>query len=168
MAPGKSAGIPSATALEGRQPSPLIRVWTVRMATVLLVIHLMIAAALVGVVLLQRSEGGALGIGGGGGGGFLTGRGTANLLTRVTAGLAAAFFVTSLALTVLHQHSTSSGPLLGRGGDAAAPAGPADQVVPATPTPPASGDSPAPAGAPGRGGILDKLQGPTPGIPQSK
>ncbi len=55
------------------------------MATVLLVIHLMVAATLVGVVLLQKSEGGALGIGGGGGGGFLTGRGTANLLTRTTA-----------------------------------------------------------------------------------
>ena len=60
------------------------------MATVLLVIHLMVAAALVGVVLLQKSEGGALGMGGGGSGGFLTGRGTANLLTRITAGLAAA------------------------------------------------------------------------------
>jgi preprotein translocase subunit SecG len=69
------------------------------MITVLLVIHLLIAAALVGVVLLQRSEGGALGIGGGGG--FMTGRGTANLLTRVTASLAAAFFVTSLLLTLL-------------------------------------------------------------------
>ncbi|MES1179959.1 MAG: preprotein translocase subunit SecG, partial [Hyphomicrobium sp.] len=60
------------------------------MATALLVLHLMIAAALVGVVLLQRSEGGALGMGGGGAGGFLTGRGTANLLTRTTAALAAA------------------------------------------------------------------------------
>ena len=56
------------------------------MITVLLVIHLLVAIGLVGVVLLQRSEGGALGIGGGGGmGGFLTGRGTANLLTRATA-----------------------------------------------------------------------------------
>ncbi len=49
---------------------------------VLLVLHLMIAAALVGVVLIQRSEGGALGIGGGGGGGFMSGRGAANFLTR--------------------------------------------------------------------------------------
>ena len=71
------------------------------MSLVLLVIHMMIAAALVGVVLLQKSEGGALGIGGGGGGGFLTGRGTANLLTRTTAFLAAAFFASSLALTIL-------------------------------------------------------------------
>jgi preprotein translocase subunit SecG len=73
------------------------------MISVLLVIHLMIALAMIGVVLLQRSEGGALGIGGSGGGmgGFLTGRGTANLLTRTTAGLAAAFMVTSMTLTLL-------------------------------------------------------------------
>lgn len=129
------------------------------MANVLLVIHLMIAAALVGVVLLQKSEGGALGIGGGGGGGFLTGRGTANLLTRVTAGLAAAFFTTSILLTILS----------GRGGEAGrslledSPA--ASQTVPA----PASGTT-APEGAPpaaapaesqqkpAGGGILDKLK----------
>ena len=63
----------------------------------------MIAVALVGVVLLQRSEGGALGIGGGAGagGGFMTARGTANLLTRVTAFLAAAFFITSIGLAML-------------------------------------------------------------------
>ena len=69
------------------------------MITVLLILHLMIAASLVGVVLLQKSEGGALGIGGGGG--FMTGRGAANFLTRVTAGLAAAFFATSMLLTLL-------------------------------------------------------------------
>ena len=80
------------------------------MATVVLVIHLMLAAALIGVVLLQRSEGGALGIGGGGGGGgggFLTGRGTANLLTRATAVLAAGFFTTSIVLTLLAQKSAA-------------------------------------------------------------
>ena len=71
------------------------------MTTILLTIHIMIAVALVGVVLLQRSEGGALGIGGGGGGGFMTARGTANLLTRVTAILAAAFFLTSIGLAIL-------------------------------------------------------------------
>jgi len=79
------------------------------MASVLLVIHLMISATLVCVVLMQKSEGGALGIGGGGGGGFLTGRGTANLLTRTTAGLAAAFFVTSILLTLIANHSSRSG-----------------------------------------------------------
>jgi preprotein translocase subunit SecG len=71
------------------------------MQTVLVVIHLMLALALVGVVLMQRSEGGGLGMGSGGMGGFLSGRGQATLLTRVTAGLAAAFMATSLALTLL-------------------------------------------------------------------
>jgi len=76
------------------------------MTQVLLVIHLILAIALIGVVLLQRSEGGGLGIGGGGGGGggmsgFLTGRGTANLLTRTTAILAACFMLTSIMLSIL-------------------------------------------------------------------
>lgn len=77
------------------------------MGNILLIIHLLIALALIGMVLLQRSEGGGLGIGGGGGGGgggmggFMTGRGTANLLTRVTAILAALFICTSLALAKL-------------------------------------------------------------------
>jgi preprotein translocase subunit SecG len=75
------------------------------MATVLLILHIMIAMALIGVVLLQRSEGGALGIGGGGGGGFMTGRGAANFLTRVTAGLAAGFFATSLLLSLIGARS---------------------------------------------------------------
>jgi preprotein translocase subunit SecG len=78
------------------------------MATVLLIIHIMLALGLIGVVLLQRSEGGALGIGGGGGGGFMTGRGAANFLTRVTAGLAAAFFATSLLLTLIAQPTQRS------------------------------------------------------------
>ena len=68
------------------------------MQTVVLVIHLMLVAALIGVVLLQRSEGGGLGIGGGGAGGFMSSRGTTNLLTRTTAVLAAGFFATSLFL----------------------------------------------------------------------
>ena len=67
------------------------------MITVVLVVHLMLAVALVGVVLLQKSEGGALGMGGGGMSGFMTGRSTANLLTRTTAVLAA--------LLLRHQHS---------------------------------------------------------------
>ena len=81
------------------------------MATVLLVIHIMVAAALVGLVLLQRSEGGALGIGGGGGGGggFMSGRGAANLLTRVTAVFAAAFFVTSILLTLIATKGSGPG-----------------------------------------------------------
>ncbi|MBM3565168.1 MAG: preprotein translocase subunit SecG [Alphaproteobacteria bacterium] len=71
------------------------------MTTVLLVIHLILAIALVGIILIQRSEGGGLGIGGGGMGGFMTGRATANLLTRTTAILAAGFMATSIALAVL-------------------------------------------------------------------
>ncbi|MBX3515136.1 MAG: preprotein translocase subunit SecG [Xanthobacteraceae bacterium] len=70
------------------------------MHTTLIVLHLLIVLALIGVVLLQRSEGGALGIGGGGGG-FMNSRGTANILTRATALLAAGFFITSLLLSVL-------------------------------------------------------------------
>lgn len=70
------------------------------MTTVLLMIHLLLALALVGVVLIQRSEGGGLGIGGGGGGmgGLMSGRGTANLLTRTTAVLAACFMASSMLL----------------------------------------------------------------------
>jgi len=71
------------------------------MITVVLVVHLLIAIALVGVVLLQKSEGGGLGMGGGGMSGFMTGRSTANLLTRTTAILAACFFVTSITLAML-------------------------------------------------------------------
>ncbi len=72
------------------------------MTAALLVIHLMIALALIASVLLQRSEGGALGIGGGGGGmgGFMSGRGAANVLTRTTAVLAICFFITSILLTL--------------------------------------------------------------------
>src|SRR5215470_545236 len=71
------------------------------MQTVIIVIHLMVVSAMIGVVLLQKSEGGGLGIGGGGGGGFLSSRGTANVLTRATAILAATFFATSLVLSIL-------------------------------------------------------------------
>src|SRR5947207_7441401 len=68
------------------------------MLTLLIIVHLMIVSAMIGVVLLQRSEGGGLGIGGGGG--FLTNRGSGNLLTRTTAVLAGIFFVTSLMLSL--------------------------------------------------------------------
>ena len=74
------------------------------MFSIFLVIFLLIAIALIVVVLMQRSEGGALGIGGGGGAGgsgFLSGRGTANLLTRVTAILAAAFMAIAIVLNIL-------------------------------------------------------------------
>ena len=71
------------------------------MFAVLLVIHLLIAVARVGVVLLQRSEGGALGGLGGGSGSFMSGRGAANVLTRTTAILFAAFLVTSVLLSII-------------------------------------------------------------------
>jgi len=69
------------------------------MQTVIIVIHLMVVATMIGVVLLQKSEGGGLGIGSTGG--FLSSRGTANVLTRTTAVLAAIFFATSLVLSTL-------------------------------------------------------------------
>jgi preprotein translocase subunit SecG len=75
------------------------------MTTVLLVIHIMIAIGLIAVVLLQRSEGGALGIGGGGG--FMTGRSAGNALTKTTAVLAAAFFATSLSLTLIARNTST-------------------------------------------------------------
>ncbi len=84
------------------------------MTTVILVLHIMIAASLVAIVLVQRSEGGALGIGGGGGG-FMTGRGAANLLTRITAFLAAAFFGTSILLAVLATSHSGPRSILGTG-----------------------------------------------------
>ena len=71
------------------------------MTAVILTIHSLIVLGLIAVVLLQRSEGGALGMGGGGvGGGFMTGRGAANALTRTTSVLAALFFATSLILAI--------------------------------------------------------------------
>ena len=95
------------------------------MHTVLVVVHLMIVLALVGVVLLQRSEGGALGIGGGGG--FMTGRSKANALTRTTAWLAAAFFATSVALAIMAGTNRIAPSIIQR----AAPPG---QTLPAVPT----------------------------------
>lgn len=71
------------------------------MITVILVLHLLIAIAMIGVILLQRSEGGGLGIGGGGMGNLMTTRGTANLLTRTTGILAASFMTTSILLAIL-------------------------------------------------------------------
>jgi preprotein translocase subunit SecG len=72
------------------------------MEAVVLIVHLLIAVSLIGVVLVQKSEGGGLGIGSGGGaGGMMTARGTANLLTRTTAVLAGAFMLTSLVLAIM-------------------------------------------------------------------
>jgi len=82
------------------------------MQTVIIVIHLIVVVALVGVVLMQRSEGGGLGIGGGSG--FMSARGAANALTRTTAILAAAFFATSLALSLIARYGASPTDILDR------------------------------------------------------
>jgi preprotein translocase subunit SecG len=76
------------------------------MQTVLVFVELVVAVAMIIFVLLQRSEGGALGMGGSGGGlgGFMSARGAGDALTRTTAILAVVFFATSLALTVLALH----------------------------------------------------------------
>lgn len=113
------------------------------MQTVLIVVHLLIVMALIGVVLLQRSEGG-LGLGGGGGGGggvggFLTGRGQANALTRATAILAAIFFATSLALGILAHRGQAPRSIF----DQNKPGAPATPGQPATT---------------GQGGVLDEIQ----------
>ena len=91
------------------------------MIILLLVIHVMVAIALVGVILLQKSEGGALGMGGGGMSGFMTGRSTANLLTRATAILAAAFMTTSVLLVVLHNRQHAPVSIIDQGGPSGAP-----------------------------------------------
>ena len=76
------------------------------MIQIVLVTHLMVAVALIGVVLMQKSEGGALGIGGSGMSNFMTGRGTANVLTRTTAVLAACFMLTSVLLVIIPRLGT--------------------------------------------------------------
>jgi preprotein translocase subunit SecG len=111
------------------------------MQHVIIVIHLMLVLALIGVVLLQRSEGGGLGIGSSGG--FMTSRGTANVLTRATAVLAGLFFVTSLLLSILAGINRKPTSIL-QGGQSA----------------PTAPGAPAPLG--GGGGLLNQLQGGAP------
>jgi preprotein translocase subunit SecG len=118
------------------------------MLTVIIVIHLMLVLALIGVVLLQKSEGG--GLVSSGGSGFLTGRGTANVLTRTTALLAAGFFVTSLALSWLASFQRHPASIINTGGPVQeAPGGPA----------------PAPPLNAGNGDLLNQLQKGIPGLP---
>lgn len=100
------------------------------MLNVLLIVHLILALCLSAVVLLQRSEGGALGIGGGGGGGGLvSARGAATALTKVTWGIAACFLATSILLTVLAQRDVSTSVV----GGAGAPAGNEVPTLPGLP-----------------------------------
>ena len=96
------------------------------METVIIVVHLMVVLALVGVVLLQRSEGGGLGIGGGSG--FMTARGAANALTRATAILAIAFFATSLGLSILARYGAQPIDILDRVPPAGQEGGVLDQL----------------------------------------
>ena len=108
------------------------------MTTVLLIIHLFVTMALIGVVLIQRSEGGGLGIGTSQGmGSFMSGRGTANLLTRTTAILATIFMVLSLVLALMNRGTTSVGGSLmdnPPGSTAPAPAAPALPPLPTGPS----------------------------------
>jgi preprotein translocase subunit SecG len=110
------------------------------MQTVVIVIHLMIVATLIGAVLLQKSEGGGLGVGGGAG--FMSSRGTANLLTRTTAVLAVGFFITSLFLSWLASYDRKPNSIID--------SSPASQSQPAGPA--------APVSQPTSGGILDSLK----------
>ncbi|PPR20560.1 MAG: hypothetical protein CFH40_01885 [Alphaproteobacteria bacterium MarineAlpha10_Bin3] len=85
------------------------------METILLVVHLMLAIALIITVLLQHSEGGGLGIGGGGGvGGLVSVRGTTNFLTRATGVLAALFMTTSLTLAIMASQGKAPQSILDR------------------------------------------------------
>ena len=114
------------------------------MESVLIVIHLMVVVALAVIVLLQRSEGGGLGMGGGGNpGSFMSGRGQANLLTRATAILGAAFFATSLLLTIIATRGRAPQSVL-------------DKVSPAQTAPAQPGSAPAAPAAPGS--VLDQLR----------
>jgi preprotein translocase subunit SecG len=108
------------------------------MQTVAIVIHLMIVSVMIGAVLLQKSEGGGLGMGGGAG--FMSSRGTANLLTRTTSILAVGFFVTSLFLSWYAGYDRKPASIVGQ---------------PASQSQPAGG---APVTAPTSGGILDSLK----------
>src|SRR3982074_1631733 len=105
----------------------------VEMQTVVIVIHLMIVATLIGAVLLQKSEGGGLGVGGGAG--FMSSRGTANLLTRTTAVLAVGFFLTSLLLSWLASYDRKPSSIVDTN-----PASQSQPAGPGTPgSPPTSG-----------------------------
>ena len=107
------------------------------MSTVLLIVHLFVTLALIGVVLIQRSEGGGLGIGTSQGmGSFMSGRGTANLLTRATAILAAIFFVLSLTLALMNRGTMGTNRSI-------LDTVPAAGTAPAPPPPPAAPSAPA-------------------------
>jgi preprotein translocase subunit SecG len=117
------------------------------MITVIIVIHLMLAVALIGVIMVQKSEGGALGMGSGGMGGFMSGRSAANLLTRTTAILAAGFFATSIALALLATAQRSGHNIIDTG-PAPAPTSPGSPASPVPSLPPAGQAAPSAPAAP--------------------
>jgi preprotein translocase subunit SecG len=123
------------------------------METVIIVIHLMVIVALVAVVLMQRSEGGALGIGGSGN--FLSTRSQGNVLTRATAILAIGFFATSLALTLLARFQEKPSSIL----DTVPAAGTSAPAVPGGGTTTSGGAGTGGTAAPASGGILNQLKG---------
>lgn len=110
------------------------------MTTALLILHICVTIALIGTVLIQRSEGGGLGIGSSQGmGAFMSGRGTANLLTRTTAVLAGLFMLLSLVLAILNRGSST-----GAGHDILAqPPAPAAVTAPAQPAAPSAPPAPS-------------------------
>lgn len=110
------------------------------MQNVVLTVHLILALLLIGVVLLQRSEGGGLGMGGGGG--VMTGRQAANALTKLTWLFAIGFIATSITLTILSARASSTGSVIDRLG-VEQPA--ASQTAPKAPEielPPPASDAP--------------------------
>ena len=102
------------------------------MYTILLVIHVILVLTLIGTVLLQRSEGGALGIGGGGGG-LMSGRSQANLLTRATAVLAGLFMLSSITLTLIATNRSDSESIVEQIQSAPAEEAPAEPEGPSVP-----------------------------------
>jgi len=126
------------------------------MTTVLLIVHLFVTLALIGVVLIQRSEGGGLGIGTSQGmGSFMSGRGTANLLTRTTGILAAIFMALSLLLALLNRGTSGVGHSILDVPPPPPPAAsstPVPGVAPAvpggSPAPPPAASAPAPSATP--------------------
>jgi preprotein translocase subunit SecG len=107
------------------------------LTSVLLIIHLFVTVALICVVLLQRSEGGGLGIGSSQGmGSFMSGRGTANLLTRTTAILAAIFMSLSLTLALLNRGTSATRSILDTPAQPVAPVAPPPPVIPKGPSAP--------------------------------
>jgi preprotein translocase subunit SecG len=113
------------------------------MIILLLVVHVLIAITLIGVILLQKSEGGALGMGGGGMSGFMTGRSTANLLTRTTAILALLFMLTSLSLVWFSNRERAPRSIIEQGMPAS-PIAPDAPVAPPPQAPPAEPPQPSP------------------------